>query len=139
MIDVGNLNNSRRAFSQDALEASSTHLYEFRGQLEVGGFESQISRRGREDEAKIYVDDVSFRIEQNVSVMPAKFWDQNKNDPVKLLWNGHYGHQKKALKNVLNTSYLEQFPSGWSSSFFIPNDEIQDIFELHSSGHNEHQ
>lgn len=49
-----------------------THVHKLAGELECGRLKAQVTWRAGQDEAKINVNDVALRIQQNVPVMSAE-------------------------------------------------------------------
>lgn len=49
-----------------------THIHKLRGQLEGRCFKPKVFGRAGKDEAKVDVDDVALRVQQDVPVVPEK-------------------------------------------------------------------
>lgn len=54
------------------MKAGSTHIYKLCRQFEGRRLKAEVFGGAGQDEAKVDVDDVTFRVQKDVSVMPGK-------------------------------------------------------------------
>lgn len=54
------------------MKAGQTHVHKFCGEFEGGRFEAEVFGGAGQDEAEVDVDDVTFRVQQDVPVMPER-------------------------------------------------------------------
>lgn len=49
-----------------------THIHKFAGELKSGGFKAQVPGRAGQDEAKVNVDYVALRVQEDVSIVSGE-------------------------------------------------------------------
>lgn len=67
-----------------------THIHKLGSQLEGRRFKTQVFGRAGQYEAKVNVDDVALRVQQDVSIVPEKTAAVRKGKGLqRLLWSPH--------------------------------------------------
>lgn len=77
-----------------------THVYKLVGELESRGLEAQVTGRAGQNEAKVYVDDVAFSVQQDVAIVSGEMTGQREITGRSELREQKWSERKRENKRV---------------------------------------